>query len=101
VQSAKLTAEEFERLLPRLGRQTVDTAFIVRRVLVDGVPQSDVAREVGLTRQRVSKLVQIATAAFEEIPREWERVEEWLPPDLAAQVREMAKVARQKVKKDN
>ncbi|WP_374728882.1 TrfB-related DNA-binding protein [Xanthomonas hortorum] len=44
-----MTAAEFERIQSRLGRLTVDTVQIARRVLVDGKSQAEVAEETGLS----------------------------------------------------
>ncbi|MHA6557396.1 TrfB-related DNA-binding protein [Pseudomonas viridiflava] len=63
-----MTAAEFERIQSRLGRLTVDTVQIARRVLVDGKSQAEVAEETGLSRQRVSKMVQRVMAAANEFP---------------------------------
>ena len=84
-----MTAQEFDELRPRLGRLSLDTVELAREVLVNGKTQSDVAREHGLTRQRVSGMVSRVIAAANEIPRGWEKVEVWLPPALAEEVRKM------------
>lgn len=89
-----MTDAEFERIKPRLGRLTVDTVQIARRVLVDGIPQKDVAEDAGLTKQRVSSMVRRVLAAAHAIPSDWVRVEEWFPPDVAAKVRKMAADAK-------
>ncbi|MCE4302531.1 TrfB-related DNA-binding protein [Xanthomonas hortorum pv. vitians] len=94
MQKVPMTAAEFERIQSRLGRLTVDTVQIARRVLVDGKSQAEVAEETGLSRQRVSKMVQRVMAAANEFPPDWERVDEWMPPELAKQVRALAAEAR-------
>ncbi|MGX0954898.1 DNA-binding transcriptional regulator LsrR (DeoR family) [Pseudomonas viridiflava] len=68
MQKVPMTAAEFERIQSRLGRLTVDTVQIARRVLVDGKSQAEVAEETGLSRQRVSKMVQRVMAAANEFP---------------------------------
>lgn len=90
----RMTAADFEAALPRLGRFTEETIDIARSVLVEGKSQVEVARERGLTRQRVSSMVKSVLSAANEVPREWERVEVWLPPALAAKVREMEATAK-------
>ncbi|MBZ5763800.1 TrfB-related DNA-binding protein (plasmid) [Xanthomonas translucens pv. translucens] len=91
---APMTAAEFEAIQPRLGRLSGDTVKIARRVLVDGKSQAEIAEETGLTRQRVSKMVQRVVAAANEFPPDWERVDEWMPPELATKVRTLAAEAR-------
>ena len=90
-----MTADEFERIQPRLGRLTLDTVQIARRVLVDGASQVDVAHESGLTKQRVSSMVQRVIAAANEFPSDWECVDVWLPPAIAERVRQMAVEAKE------
>lgn len=97
----KMTAAAFDDLRPRLGRLTEETIDIAREVLVEGKSQSDVARERGLSRQRVSSMVKSVVSAANEIPREWQRVEVWLPPDLAEQVRQMEADAKADVARKN
>ncbi|MGN9500126.1 TrfB-related DNA-binding protein [Pseudomonas syringae pv. aptata] len=91
---APMTATEFEAIQPRLGRLSGDTVKIARRVLVDGKSQAEISEETGLTRQRVSKMVQRVVAAANEFPPDWERVDEWMPPELATKVRTLAAEAR-------
>ena len=97
----KMTAAAFDDLRPRLGRLTEETIDIAREVLVEGKSQSDVARERGLSRPRVSSMVKSVVSAANEIPREWQRVEVWLPPDLAEQVRQMEADAKADVARKN
>lgn len=89
-----MTAEDFEALRPHLGRLTLDTVEIARRVLVDGETQTAVAQDTGLTKQRVSGMVNRVRAVADEVPAGWERVETWLPPELAEKVRQMAADAK-------
>ncbi|MBC1154416.1 hypothetical protein FSG43_022615 [Escherichia coli] len=96
----KMTPQEFDELRPRLGRLSLDTVELAREVLVVGKTQSEVARNHGLTRQRVSGMVSRVIAAANEIPRGWEKVEVWLPPDLAEQVRGMEADAKAHAAKD-
>ena len=89
-----MSAEEFDALLPRLGRLSLDTVRIARAVVVDGHRPADVARTHGMTRQRVNGILRRFQHAEREVPKGWRRVEVWLPPDLAQRVEEMARDAR-------
>lgn len=89
-----MSAEEFDALLPRLGRLSLDTVRIARAVVVDGQRPADVARRYGMSRQRVSGILRRFQHAERDVPRDWRRVEVWLPPDLAQRVEEMARDAR-------
>jgi hypothetical protein len=89
-----MTAEEFDALGPRLGRMAPESVAIAREVLVDGLAKVSVAERHGLTKPRVGAIVERVLAAAQDVPRDWVRVEVWLPPELAQQVREMEAQAR-------
>jgi len=93
----RMTAEAFEALRPHIGRLALDTVQLAREVLVDGVSQSDVARKFNVSRQRVHGAVVRVMAAANDVPKGWEKVELWLPPELAAQARAMEVEARKTV----
>jgi len=95
----KMTPQEFEAARPGFGRQTDDTIEMVRLVLVEGQSQTDVARQYGLTRQRVSLAVKQILTVADNIPKGWVKLEIWLPPALANKVRDMEQKARQQLKK--
>lgn len=94
----RMTAAEFDALAPKMRRVTVGTMEVMRRILVDGESRVDVAASVGLTPQRVGAMVKQFRAAQNDIPPNWIEVKEWLPPELAAQVRKMAAEARESAK---
>jgi hypothetical protein len=93
-----MKAEEFDSLRERLGKMTPESIAIAREVLVDGVPKFLVAERHRLTQPRVGAIVDRVLAAAQNVPRNWERVEVWLPPELAQQVREMEAHARARAK---
>lgn len=76
---------------------TVGNVEIARRVLVDGISQVDAATESGLSKQRVGAVIKAVQAAGREIPPDWEHVDVWLPPELAAKVRRMAEEERGRI----
>lgn len=97
-----LTAEEFEWIRPYLGRIEEKNLSAIRRVLVDGVMQKDIAAELNLTKEAVSAMAARAWRAHlehGERPPGWVKVEVVLPPDMAQVVHEMVKIARTKAKK--
>ncbi|MBL7325857.1 hypothetical protein INQ16_30140, partial [Escherichia coli] len=70
---------------------TIDMAYAV---LVDGRKQVDVAKEFDRSKQTVNAAIRRVTAIFNEVIPEDEQLEfvqVWLPPELAKQVKEMAK----------
>ncbi|MCB4127490.1 hypothetical protein H7285_21665, partial [Klebsiella pneumoniae] len=69
----------------------IDMAYAV---LVDGRKQVDVAKEFDRSKQTVNAAIRRVTAIFNEVIPENEQLEfvqVWLPPELAKQVKEMAK----------
>ncbi|WP_139581520.1 TrfB-related DNA-binding protein, partial [Escherichia coli] len=69
----------------------IDMAYAV---LVDGRKQVDVASEFDRSKQTVNAAIRRVTAIFNEVIPEDEQLEfvqVWLPPELAKQVKEMAK----------
>jgi hypothetical protein len=90
-----MTPEEFEAVQRRLGRMTLDTVRLAREVLVDGKSQAEVATANSLSRQRVSSAVARIMKAASDVPADWQKVEVWLPPAMAEQVRTMEVEARQ------
>jgi hypothetical protein len=89
-----MTPARFDALLPLLGRLSLDTVQIARAVLVDGQTKAEVAKAAGVTRQRVGQAVQRVEAAADTAPEGWEKVELWLPPELARHVEQLAIEAR-------
>jgi len=90
----KMTPQEFEAARLRFGRLADDTIEMARQVLVEGQSQTDVARQYGLTRQRVNLAIKQVLTVIDDIPKGWVKLEVWLPPTLASKVRNMAEDAR-------
>ncbi len=90
----RISPEEWQRIAPALrtcSQVTIDMAYAV---LVDGRKQVDVAKEFDRSKQTVNAAIRRVTAIFNEvIPKDeqLEFVQVWLPPELAKQVKEMAK----------
>lgn len=98
----KLTADEFERIRPYLERFENKNVGAIRRVLVDGVMQKDIAAELKLTKVAVSSMVGRAWKAHLEHgdrPPGWVKVEAVLPPEMAEVVQEMANIVRTRAQK--
>ncbi len=89
-----ITPTEFDEMLPRLGRLTLDTIKIARAVLVDGKRPAEAGQEGGMSRQRVNAILRRFELAAQEVPKDWRKIEVWLPPELAAQVEALAQKAR-------
>ncbi|HBV4266000.1 TPA: hypothetical protein MDW71_005293 [Klebsiella pneumoniae] len=90
----RISPEEWQRIAPALrtcSQVTIDMAYAV---LVDGRKQVEVAKEFDRSKQTVNAAIRRVTAIFSEVIPEDEQLEfvqVWLPPELAKQVKEMAK----------
>ncbi|EIR4293913.1 ArdK family transcriptional regulator [Salmonella enterica] len=90
----RISPEEWQRIAPALrtcSQVTIDMAYAV---LVDGRKQVDVAKEFDRSKQTVNAAIRRVTAIFNEVIPEDEQLEfvqVWLPPELAKQIKEMAK----------
>ncbi|MDV0829721.1 TrfB-related DNA-binding protein [Escherichia coli] len=95
----RISPEEWQRIAPALrtcSQVTIDMAYAV---LVDGRKQVDVAKEFDRSKQTVNAAIRRVTAIFNEVIPEDEQLEfvqVWLPPELAKQVKEMAKLYQNK-----
>lgn len=101
VRKDRMSPEQFEavklKLPKRMKQQSIDLAF---DVLVEGVSIPQAAEKQGLTRERGRVIVNRVLAAEQEVPATWQRVDEFLPPDMARVVKRMAEEARAGLKRD-
>jgi hypothetical protein len=98
----RLTADEFDALRPHLQRFDKQNIVAIRRVLVCGDKQKDVAAELNLSKEAMSAMVVRAWKIHLEHgdrPEGWVKVEAVLPPHIAEVVQEMANIARTKARK--
>lgn len=97
----RMTEEEFDKLRPLIGRLSVDSVEIARQVLVFGKTQSEIAKIKNMSKQRVFGLVSRFLSVAQIIPQGWEKVEVWLPPEMAKQVREIEIKAKAELNQQN
>ncbi|MFY2610554.1 TrfB-related DNA-binding protein [Achromobacter ruhlandii] len=90
----QLAPEEFGTAAAAIPRIQAASLEIAKRVLVDGIPQAEAAREAGLSKQRVSRIVNDVLAVANSVPRGWELVQVWLPSEVANPVRVLARNLR-------
>jgi len=98
----RLTLEEFDFIRPHLERQKEQNIEHIRRILVDGMKQRDVATELQITEQGVSAMVARAWRTHVEFgsrPEGWRAVNVALPDNVADVVEEMADIARRRMLK--
>ena len=65
-----------------------------RSVLVDGLSPAVVAREYGISKQHLHGILSRVRRRLDDVPLDWVQVDVWLPPEVAAQVRELEAQAR-------
>jgi hypothetical protein len=80
-----MSKADFERSKFKLSHLSLNTILLAERILVDGMIPAAAAKEVGMSRQNVSKAMQRVRRALSAIPDGWVRVECWAPQDLAAE----------------
>lgn len=98
----RLTADEFETIRPYLERFDKKNISAIRRVLVDGVMQKEIAAELKLTKEAVSSMVARAWKVHIEHgqrPAGWRKVEVVLPAEYADVVEGLANMAWRQAKK--
>lgn len=89
-----VSPEVFDAIQAKLARFSESSVRAARAVLVDGRPQVDVAGEYGMSRQQLNRILSRVRQTLRDAPRDWVRVEVYLPPEYAAQVRELEARAR-------
>jgi len=76
----RLTAKQFDALVPLLGGVTESRIHAARSVLVDGIGPTEAGDQFGLPKQRVRDIVEKVLRLKDDIPADWVRVNTWLPP---------------------
>ena len=89
-----MSPNKFEAARKRFGRLSDETIEMARLVLVEGKGQTEIAKQYGLSRQRVSLAVKQVNSAIEDIPKGWVKLEIWMPSAMANRVKKMADEAR-------
>lgn len=89
-----MTFEDFNAVRPRLARLADSTIQMAFEVLVQGDSQSKVAARHKFSKQRVHLAVNRVLAEVEGVPASWQKVEVWVPAEVAVQIKEMELEAR-------
>lgn len=92
--SSMFSEQDWAKVEPKLGKLTVDSVAMARRIFVEGETPSQVARERGVSRQSVTELKKRVERMLDNAPPGWVRVDVWLPPDDAEAVKKMAETRR-------
>lgn len=87
-----MTQEQFAAIAARMpSRLTQDSIEMARLVLVEGQMQTAVADAFGVKKTAVNRVVQRFRKDASSVPVEWQSVEGYFPPEIAAQLSLYAK----------
>lgn len=90
----RMTREQFEAVRPLLPKRMKDESIsLAFDVLVEGVSVVEAARQHGLSKQRGHVIVDRVLSAAKDVPKGTQRVNVFLPKELAPQVKAMTKAA--------
>lgn len=98
----KLTEMEFNAIRVYLNKFSNKNIEAIRRILVEGIMQKNVAAELGISKEAVSAMVARAWAAHIQHgvrPDGWRTVEVVLPAEYAEVVEELANVLQTRGRK--
>lgn len=94
--TGEMSAESFEQVMAVLVGQNNRRPYsdksitAARLVLVMGASIAEAAGETGLSRQVVNRLMLRLRSRMESLPTGWVKVSEWLPADVAKQLRDIS-----------
>jgi len=92
----RMSEEDFELAKHKLGRLSQNTINLAKLIIVGGLKPAVAAKEVGMSRQNVSKSMLRVYAALSDTPNGWVRVECWAPSDLAVEFLRSVEAAKKK-----
>jgi len=98
----KLTETEFDSIRVYLNKFNKKNIEAIRRILVDGIMQKDIALELRMSKEAVSAMVARAWAAHLKHgvrPDGWRTVEVILPAEYAEVVEALANVLQTRMRK--
>lgn len=85
--SARMTPEEFDRQLHKLGELQGNTIELARLILVEGKTNAEAARLTDNHRQNVSKKMQRVKALLSGYPASWVPFQGMMPESMAVEIR--------------
>jgi len=94
--TGQMNAESFEQVMAVLVGQNNRRPYsdksitAARLVLVMGASIAEAAGETGLSRQVVNRLMLRLRSRMESLPAGWVKVSEWLPGEVAKQLRDIS-----------
>jgi len=93
----RMSEVDFELARHKLGRLSQNTINLAKLIIVEGLKPAAAAKEVGMSRQNVSKSMQRVYAALSDTPDGWVRVECWAPEKMASEFLTRVEQARKEI----
>ncbi|MGI4720999.1 MAG: TrfB-related DNA-binding protein [Janthinobacterium lividum] len=96
----RLSAMHFESIRAHLGNFEKKNVIALRRILVDGTKQKDIAIELGMSKEAVSAMVGRAWRIFlkhGQRPDGWRTLEVTLPSEYADVIEELADILHTRI----
>lgn len=98
----RLSATHFESIQTHLGNFEKKNINALRRILVDGTKQKDIALELGMSKEAVSAMVGRAwkiSLRYGQRPEGWRTLEVTLPSEYADVIEELASILHTRVQR--
>ena len=98
----RLSATHFDSIQAHFRKFEKKNVNALRRILVDGARQKDIALELGISKEAVSAMVGRAWTIFlqhGQRPEGWRTLEITLPPEYADVVEELANILLTRIQK--
>jgi len=83
----RLTKTEFDEKKRCLESLAYSSVLLAELVLVNGLTVAAAAQQLNMSRQNAHQIMKRVGALIEGFPADWEKLELWVPPELAAEVR--------------
>ncbi|MFL6970094.1 hypothetical protein B0E42_20545 [Pseudomonas sp. A25(2017)] len=97
----RMTLADFEASQAKLIKLSAEVNNLARLILVEGLPPTEAAAAVGMTKQNAYKHMKRVRALLHGLPANWVLMEaEWMPDWLAAETREKLKKEVEKIKNE-
>ena len=94
----RMTPQEFEDQENKLVNFSAKINRLARLVLVDGLTHTKAAKAVGMSPQNVNGAMNRVKAAMHDVPADYVFIQEWMPANMAAELRTRLKALKDKAK---
>lgn len=91
-----MTEKEFEIAREKLMTMSGSSIELARKIWVEGMERSAAASDLGMSRQSAYQAMKKATILVASIPKGWVHLNEWMPKELADEVRRKVKAEKKR-----